>query len=97
MGESGCGKTTTGKAIAQLLRRALQAVAAGAYDFYQKPIDADVLRLIKEAPDAVGLAVPGMPVGSPGMDGPDYGDQRDPFDVLLVAKDGSTRVFSSYR
>ena len=45
---------------------------------------ADVLRLIKEAPDAVGLAVPGMPVGSPGMDGPDYGDQRDPFDVLLV-------------
>ena len=58
---------------------------------------ADVLRLIKEAPDAVGLAVPGMPVGSPGMDGPDYGDQRDPFDVLLVARDGSTRVFSSYR
>lgn len=58
---------------------------------------ADVLRLIKEAPEAVGLAVPGMPVGSPGMDGPDYGDQRDPFDVLLVAKDGSTRVFSSYR
>ena len=58
---------------------------------------ADVLRLVKEAPDAVGLAVPGMPVGSPGMDGPDYGDQRDPFDVLLVAKDGSTRVFNSYR
>lgn len=58
---------------------------------------ADVLRLVKEAPDAAGLAVPGMPVGSPGMDGPDYGDQRDPFDVLLVAKDGSTRVFSSYR
>jgi len=58
---------------------------------------ADVRRLVKEAPDAVGLAVPGMPVGSPGMDGPDYGDQRDPFDVLLVAKDGSTRVFNSYR
>jgi hypothetical protein len=58
---------------------------------------ADVLRLVKEAPDAVGLAVPGMPVGSPGMDGPDYGDQRDPFDVLLVAKDGSTLDFGSYR
>ena len=58
---------------------------------------ADVLRLIKDAPDAVGLAVPGMPVGSPGMDGPDYGNQRDPFDVLLVANDGSTRVFNSYR
>ena len=58
---------------------------------------ADVLRLIKEAPDAVGLAVAGMPIGSPGMDGPDYGGQRDPFNVLLVAKDGGTRVFSSYR
>lgn len=58
---------------------------------------ADVRRLVKEAPDAVGLAVPGMPVGSPGMDGPDYGGQRDPFDVLLVAEDGSTRVFNSYR
>ncbi|MBL8346322.1 MAG: DUF411 domain-containing protein [Rubrivivax sp.] len=58
---------------------------------------ADVVRLLKEAPDAVGLAVPGMPVGSPGMDGPQYAARRDPFDVLLVARDGSTRIFSSYR
>ena len=58
---------------------------------------ADIKRLIKEAPDAVGLAVPGMPLGSPGMDGPDYGGQRDPYDVLLVGHDGRTRVFSSYR
>ena len=43
-----------------------------------------------------GLAVPGMPVGSPGMDGAVYGDRRDPYDVLLVAHDGSTRVFNSY-
>ena len=57
----------------------------------------DVLRLIKEKPDAIGLTVPGMPVGSPGMDGPEYGGRRDPYDVLLVANDGSTRVFSSYR
>ncbi|MBI5716323.1 MAG: DUF411 domain-containing protein [Burkholderiales bacterium] len=57
----------------------------------------DVIRLLKEAPDAVGLAVPGMPVGSPGMDGPQYGARRDPYDVLLVARDGSTRIFSSYR
>ena len=45
---------------------------------------------------AIGLAVPGMPVGSPGMDGAVYGDRRDPYDVLLVAHDGSTRVFNSY-
>jgi hypothetical protein len=57
----------------------------------------DVLRLIKERPDVIGLAVPGMPIGSPGMDGPAYGEQRDPYDVLLVAKDGSTQVFASYR
>jgi hypothetical protein len=58
---------------------------------------ADVMRLLKEAPDVVGLAVPGMPVGSPGMDGPQYGTRRDPFEVLLVARGGSTSVFSSYR
>lgn len=57
----------------------------------------DLLRLIKERPDAIGLTVPGMPVGSPGMDGPDYGQRRDPYDVLLVRADGNTNVFSSYR
>ena len=40
--------------------------------------------------------VPGMPVGSPGMDGAAYGGRRDPYQVLLVAKDGSTSVFSPY-
>jgi hypothetical protein len=57
----------------------------------------DVQRLLKEKPEAIGLTVPGMPVGSPGMDGPEYGARRDPYDVLLIAMDGSTRVFSSYR
>lgn len=57
----------------------------------------DVLRLLRERPDAVGLAVPGMPVGSPGMDGAAYGKRRDPYDVLLVTLDGGSRVFSSYR
>lgn len=57
---------------------------------------ADIRRLLQERPDAIGLAVPGMPVGAPGMDGPEYGDRRDPHDVLLIARDGSTRVFSSH-
>ena len=56
----------------------------------------EVRRLLRDKPVALGLAVPGMPVGSPGMDGPVYGNRRDPYDVLLVARDGSTRVFSSY-
>lgn len=57
---------------------------------------ADVQRLLREKPRALGLAVPGMPVGSPGMDGAFYRGRRDAYDVLLVARDGSTRVFASY-
>lgn len=57
----------------------------------------EIRRLLNERPRAVGLAVPGMPVGSPGMDGPAYGGRRDPHDVLLVARDGSATVYQSYR
>ena len=57
---------------------------------------ADIRRLLKERPDAIGLAVPGMPLGSPGMDGPAYDNRQDPYDVLLIAHDGSTKVFNSY-
>jgi len=57
----------------------------------------EILRLLQERPAAAGVAVPGMPTGSPGMDGLAYGNRRDPYDVLLVARDGSTRVFQSYR
>ena len=56
----------------------------------------EIRRLLSERPDAVGLAVPGMPIGSPGMDGPAYGTRKDPYDVLLVRKDGSTASFQSY-
>ena len=57
----------------------------------------EILRLLKERPAAVGLTVPAMPLGSPGMDGPAYGGRRDPYDVLLVHRDGSSRVYQSYR
>lgn len=53
----------------------------------------DVIRLLQAKPDAIGLTVPGMPIGSPGMDGPAYGGRKDPFDVLLVLRDGRTQVF----
>ncbi len=56
----------------------------------------DVRALLQQKPKALGLAVPGMPVGSPGMDGAVYGNRRDPYDVLLVERGGSTKVFSSY-
>ena len=53
----------------------------------------EVLRLLTERPAAVGLAVPGVPRGSPGMDGPALRGQRDPFDVLLVLRDGSASAY----
>ncbi len=56
----------------------------------------DIQRLLKERPKAIGLAVPGMPIGSPGMDTALYRGRVDAYDVLLVLEDGSSRVFKSY-
>jgi len=57
---------------------------------------ADIQRLLKEKPKALGLSVPGMPIGSPGMDGPAYGGRRDAYQVLLIQRDGSNTVFNTY-
>ena len=56
----------------------------------------DILRLLNEKPRALGLAVPGMPIGSPGMDGPEYKNRRDPYQVLLIQRGGGATVFSTY-
>jgi hypothetical protein len=52
----------------------------------------DVIRLLEERPDVVGLAVPKMPIGSPGMEGPN----PEPYDVLAFTKQGSTHTFASH-
>ncbi len=54
----------------------------------------EIRRLLAEKPKAVGLAVPGMPIGSPGME---QGPHRQPYDVVLVGKDGATSVYQPYR
>lgn len=54
----------------------------------------DVIRLLAERPTALGLAVPAMPLGSPGMETP-QGD-KDPYDTLLVLRSGETRVFARH-
>lgn len=54
---------------------------------------ADVRRLMEEQPNAHGLSVPGMPMGSPGMD---IGDRKDHYQVLLFNKAGQTRVFAEH-
>ena len=53
----------------------------------------DVKRLLRTKPAGLGLTVPGMPVGSPGME---MGPRLDPYEVLLVQRNGSTSVFTQY-
>ena len=52
----------------------------------------DIRRLLRERPAITGLTVPGMPMGSPGMEGP----YRDPYDVLMFDREGRTQVYASY-
>lgn len=53
----------------------------------------EITRLLSERPAALGIATPGMPTGSPGME---YGDLREAFNVTLVNLDGSSQVYASY-
>lgn len=53
----------------------------------------DIKKLLAMKPVAIGIAVPGMPAGSPGME---VGSRKDPYQVLLVDQQGRERVFSSY-
>ena len=97
------GFTVTIKNIAEL-DRSRYAVPAALRSCHTAVIDgriveghvpvADVQRMLKQGSAVAGLAVPGMPIGSPGMEVP--GTSPQPFDVLAFDKTGSSRVFASY-
>ena len=53
----------------------------------------DIVRFLTEKPDVMGLAVPGMPIGSPGME---IGESKEPYDVLAFKKDGSWSLYASH-
>jgi hypothetical protein len=53
----------------------------------------DIKQLLKQKPTIAGLAVPGMPAGSPGME---TAGQHDPFDVIAFDKSGEINTFSHY-
>ena len=53
----------------------------------------DIKRLTAEQPDALGLALPGMPYGSPGM-GPE--EEREAYDVFIVSRDGTVKLYQHY-
>lgn len=54
----------------------------------------EIERLLKEHPDAIGLSVPGMVIGSPGME---QGSRVDPYTVLLLTRDGGSSAYAKYR
>jgi hypothetical protein len=54
---------------------------------------ADIQRLLKEKPAVAGIAVPGMPIGSPGME---MGGRKDPFSTIAFTKDGKKTVFAKH-
>ncbi|MDO9318751.1 MAG: DUF411 domain-containing protein [Gammaproteobacteria bacterium] len=64
--------------------------------FFEGHVPAKIIqRFLDEQPDyAVGLAVPGMPMGSPGME---IGDQFQPYEVLLIKADGTAEVYASIK
>ncbi|MEA1071789.1 DUF411 domain-containing protein [Sphingomonas sp. LY29] len=53
----------------------------------------DIKRLLAQKPKARGIAVAGMPMGSPGME---HGDHREPYKTMLIGTDGKTKVFASH-
>jgi hypothetical protein len=67
---------------------------AGGYVFEGHVPIADVERVLTEKPKALGLTVPGMPIGSPGMEIPNAAPEA--FDTLLLLKDGTTRVYARH-
>ncbi len=52
-----------------------------------------IRRMLKERPQVAGIAVPGMPMGSPGMEVP--GGRKDPYDIIAFTRDGQVSVYES--
>jgi len=76
--------------------RALQSCHTGVVEGYviEGHVPADLIdRLLRERPSVVGLAVPGMPVGSPGMEAPGQAAER--YQVLTFDQKGRTKVYAS--
>lgn len=61
--------------------------------FIEGHVPATDILAMRDKPDIIGLAVPGMPVGSPGME---MGDRQDAYKVIAVDEDGTQDVFNSY-
>ena len=84
--------TATRLGVAENLRSCHTSVVEG-YVIEGHVPAGDVKRLLAQNPKAAGLAVPGMVLGSPGMD---FGSQKEPYKTLLFTKSGQKQVFASH-
>ena len=66
----------------------------GAYTVEGHVPAADIKRMLKEKPAIAGIAVPGMPMGSPGME---QGNMKEPYDVIAFKKDGTSTVYAKHK
>jgi len=73
--------------------RGCHTASVGGYAVEGHVPAADIRRLLTERPDAAGIAVPGMPVGSPGME---QGAMRQRYQTIIFARDGRRAVFASH-
>jgi hypothetical protein len=74
--------------------RSCHTAIVGGYALEGHVPASDIARLLKERPAIAGLTVPGMPVGSPGMEVP--GQPADKYDVMAFKAGGSTEVYASH-
>ncbi len=73
--------------------RSCHTAMAGGYAIEGHVPAADIRRLLRERPAAAGLAVPGMPIGSPGME---HGGHRQPYNVVLFNRAGQRTLFARH-
>ena len=74
--------------------RSCHTAKVGGYTVEGHVPAADIQRMLKEKPAIAGIAVPGMPMGSPGME---QGGRKDPFDTVAFTKDGKMTVVEKHR
>lgn len=74
--------------------RSCHTAKAGGYTVEGHVPAADIKKMLAEKPAIAGIAVPGMPMGSPGME---QGGRKDPFDTIAFTKDGKKTVYARHR
>ncbi|MGE0460295.1 MAG: DUF411 domain-containing protein [Vicinamibacterales bacterium] len=74
--------------------RSCHTAKVGGYTVEGHVPAADIKKMLAEKPAIAGIAVPGMPIGSPGME---QGGRKDPFDTIAFTKDGKKTVYARHR